>query len=268
MRISKSQAIVLLITVAIIGSLTYMGFKTSRVSQNDAASVVVINNSLETLTEEEESSLPDSLKSMVRANGHDPAVLKHLINGMDSLGKRLVSAHLMEQLADQDPNESNWMIAGSKYYSIAVMSNDTNLFKDAGSHARDAFEKALQLNPHSLDAKNALASCYVDIDKDIMKGVGLLKQVVATDSNNVQALFTLGMLSMQSGQWDKAKQRFERLTELQPFNPEYYYYVGEVYAKSGDTKAAIDSYEKCKTLLKDKAAQKEIQTLIDKLKSI
>lgn len=268
MRISKSQAIVLLFTIAIVGSLTYMGFKTSRVSQDDATAVSVVTNSLEMLTDEEINSLPDSLKMQVSAEDNNTVVLKQLITGMDSLGKRLVSARLMEQLAGLDPNESNWMIAGSKYYSIAVMSNDSNLFQDAGSHARDAFEKALQLNPQSLDAKNALASCYVDIDKDIMKGVGLLKQVVATDSNNVQALFTLGMLSMQSGQWDKAKQRFERLTELQPFNPEYYYYVGEVYAKSGDTKAAIESYEKCKTLLKDKTAQKEIQTLIDKLKSI
>ena len=119
-----------------------------------------------------------------------------------------------------------------------------------------------------MDAQTAVAVIYVQIDQDVMKGVGLLKDVVAKDSNNIQAIFTLGMLSIQSGQFDKAQERFEKLITIQPFNPEYYFYLGEVYAKGGNTQKAIKTYETCKTLLKDEAAKKEIESLINKLKNI
>ena len=101
-----------------------------------------------------------------------------------------------------------------------------------------------------------------------MKGVSLLKEVVATDSNNVQAIFTLGMLSIQSSQFEKAQERFEKLIKLEPFNPEYYFYLGEVYAKSGNVAKAIKTYETCKTLVTDKEAKKEIDQIINKLNKL
>lgn len=265
MRISKSQIAAISITGVLVLLLTYMGMKSDRVSFTGESSVKS-GHSLEAVTEAEIQGLADSLKVLVE--NHSPDLQKSTVALLDSLGKRYASAKLMMQVAEQNPEEANWMIAGSKYYTLAVMSNDSVIFRDAGHQASTAFAKALEINPGNLDAKNALASCYVDVDRDIMKGVGLLKEVLATDSSNVQALFTLGMLSIQSGQWAKARERFEKLTELHPFNPEYYYYLGEVFAKSGEVQKAVSTYEKCKTLIKDKEAQKEIQNLIDKLKTI
>ena len=51
----------------------------------------------------------------------------------------------------------------------------------------------------------------------IQKLLGVLKQ----DSNNIRALYHLGEFSIQSGQYEKAEKRFEKLVLLQPENQEY-----------------------------------------------
>jgi DNA-binding SARP family transcriptional activator len=58
------------------------------------------------------------------------------------------------------------------------------------------------------------------------------------------------------------------LIKLEPFNPEYYFYLGEVYAKSGNVAKAIKTYETCKTLVTDKEAKKEIDQIINKLNKL
>lgn len=194
--------------------------------------------------------------------------LQNLIVLWDSLNNQFISAHYMGKYAALEPTEKNWFAAGSKYYTFASLSNDSLMINEAAKKAKGAFEKVLSINPNNLDAQTAVAVIYVQIDQDVMKGVGLLKDVVAKDSTNIQAIFTLGMLSIQSGQYDKAQERFEKLITIQPFNPEYYFYLGEVYAKGGNTQKAIKTYETCKTLLKDEAAKKEIESLINKLKNI
>lgn len=174
----------------------------------------------------------------------------------------------MEKLAGLEPDEKNWFAAGSKYYMVAATSNDSLLASESATRAKFALEKVITINGNNLDAKNALAACYIEVDQDVMKGVGMLKEVVEKDSNNVQAIYTLGMLSIRSGQFDKARERFEKLIALQPFNPEYYYYLGEVYAKTGNVPMALKTYDKCRTLLKDEEARKEVDKIINQLKNI
>jgi DNA-binding SARP family transcriptional activator len=58
------------------------------------------------------------------------------------------------------------------------------------------------------------------------------------------------------------------LVQLQPFNAEFYFYLGEAYAKYGETDKAIRTYEKCKTLLNDKESKKEVEKIIEQLNNI
>ena len=53
-----------------------------------------------------------------------------------------------------------------------------------------------------------------------MKGIGLLKEVLEEDENNTEALYYLGVFSIQSGQFDKGSGRFESILELEPNNQE------------------------------------------------
>lgn len=49
---------------------------------------------------------------------------------------------------------------------------------------------------------------------EIMEGVTLLKSVLEEDPNNLDAIWELGKLSMQSQQFDKAVERFEKFVSI------------------------------------------------------
>jgi tetratricopeptide (TPR) repeat protein len=68
----------------------------------------------------------------------------------------------------------------------------------------------------------------------IMQGVLKYKEVLELDSNNVEALYNLGMLSIQSNQLEIAKVRFEKLILLQPENQEFKTRYSEVLEKLGE----------------------------------
>lgn len=271
MKLTRNQIVLLLFVLSIITFLFVKGYKTAETSISTTANSNVHSFDFEDYLSEEKAELSETLKVRLAELEKDNKTalgLQKIIVLWDSLNNQFVSGHYMEQYANLEPTEQNWFAAGSKYYAYASLSNDSLMIAESASLAKKDFQKVLALNPNNLEAKTAMAAIIVQIDQDVMKGVGMLKEVVAKDSNNVQAIFTLGMLSIQSGQLDKAEERFQKLIQLQPFNAEYYFYLGEVYAKAGKTEKAIKTYETCKTLLKDKEAQKDIETLIKKLNNI
>lgn len=271
MYLKRNQLLLFAAVTAIVIFFVVKGYKTPAGTATESSATIEQAFDADTYKAEQVKAQPAAiqqrLEALAKADKTIPG-LQNLIVLWDSLNNQFMSALYMSRYAEMEPTEKNWFAAGSKYYTFASLSNDSIMTSEAAKRAKGAFEKVLSINPNNLDAQTAVAVIYVQIDQDVMKGVGLLKDVVAKDSNNVQAIFTLGMLSIQSGQFDKAQERFERLITIQPFNPEYYFYLGEVYAKGGNTGKAIKTYETCKTLLKDEAAKKEIESLINKLKNI
>lgn len=272
MRFNSKQVLLVTIALALIISLFAMGYKTpfGQKSSKGVSALTVKFDAEEFIAQQKKQLTPEQ-KSKVEQLEADKTNKENLVKlaGLwDSLNVSYAGAYYAYQLAEKDPAEMTWYMAGSKFYNVANFSNDSLMTADAVDHAKQAFEKVLDINPGNLEAKNALAICIIQGDNDVMKGVGMLKEVVAADSTNVQAIFTLGMLSMQSSQFDKAVERFEKLVKMQPFNPEYYFYLGEAYAKTGETKKAIKTYETCKTLVKDKEAKKEVENIINKLNQL
>ncbi len=79
--------------------------------------------------------------------------------------------------------------------------------------ARSILDQLLEKDPEDLFLKNRLAMTLV-ASENPMLGIGLLREIVAQDETNRQAILNLGLLSVQSGQFDRAKARFERLISL------------------------------------------------------
>ncbi|MCU0423688.1 MAG: tetratricopeptide repeat protein [Bacteroidia bacterium] len=269
MTIKIRQTLIIGVVLIICATLFIMGFKSS----SDSGSTKSDKRIATTFDEasyiaEAQTKLSGTLAAEVKLLEKDlsnKGALVKLANIWDSMQVSYVSAFYTQKIAEMVNDEVSWLATGNKYYTAANFSNDSSLTFDAIKKAKNAYSKVLGLNPNNLQAKNALAVCIIQGDNDVMKGVAMLKEIVAADSSNTQAIFTLGMLSIQSNQFDKAQERFEKLIKLEPFNPEYYFYLGEVYAKSGDTKKAIKTYETCKTLVSDKKAKEEIDIIIEKL---
>ena len=60
-------------------------------------------------------------------------------------------------------------------------------------------------------------------DMSLVMNEGMMKLLAVTrkDSNNIRAIYYLGLFSLESGQLEKAEKRFEKLVSLQPQNEEY-----------------------------------------------
>jgi cytochrome c-type biogenesis protein CcmH/NrfG len=101
----------------------------------------------------------------------------------------------------------------------------------------------LKINPGNLNAKTDLGACYADGTNEPMKGIMLLREVVAADPKHEMAQYNLGMLSVKSGQLDKAIERFNTVLEINPERTEVNFFLGQVYLQQGDTAKAIQSYE-------------------------
>ncbi|MCB0481253.1 MAG: tetratricopeptide repeat protein [Flavobacteriales bacterium] len=72
-----------------------------------------------------------------------------------------------------------------------------------------------------------------------MAGITLLREVLEEDPQNVEAHFYLGYFSVQSGQYDKAVERFLTVLEINPERDEARYLLGMSYLEINDTSSAL-----------------------------
>jgi tetratricopeptide (TPR) repeat protein len=109
--------------------------------------------------------------------------------------------------------------------------------------ARKIMESFTQDNPNSIDGKVLYAYILVRTDPAPMKGIGLLTQVLSTHPEQTDALYMLGEFSIESGQFEKALERFKKLLSLRPLNADYYFKVSEVFSRMNQ-KDSADYYLK------------------------
>lgn len=100
-----------------------------------------------------------------------------------------------------------------------------------------------------------------------MEGIFMLRAILEKDPNNVKAIFAMGMLSVRSGQYEKAVVRFKKLLELEPNRAEAHKMLGDSYKALDDTEAAILSYQEFLKYSDDDKAKVEVDALIKELKN-
>jgi tetratricopeptide (TPR) repeat protein len=270
--LSRNQYILIGSVAVIAGILFWKGYKTNNAvvgNKENPSSTANFKSFEEYISIQKTELKPDVLNVLTKyEKTNTSATLKQAVQLSDSLNLPLLASYYFEKYTELESTKQNWYVLGTKWYNLAMSSSDSILSYQLAGKAKSSLNKALQLDPTNLDVKNALAACYIELDKDVMKGVGMLREVIKEDSNNYQAIFSLGMLSIQSNQLDKALVRFEKLVSLQPFNPQYYFYLAEVQAKMGNAQQAIKTYEKCKTLVSDKETRTEIDNIIQKLNQL
>ena len=233
-------------------------------SPNSAGLLSLIESAKAGLSSSQKSEM-DKLEKETKSAPDKKTAFENIINQWDSLRQPAVAAYYMEQAAIASPNEKNWSEAGNRYYAA------TRFAKEADkpllySKAMECFEKTLELNPKNVEAKVNLGACYVEGSSEPMKGIGILREVEKTDSNNVNLQLNFAFFSEKSGQWDRAIKRFEKMLIIKPDFIEAYLHLENAYEQKGDKAKAIESLEKYMSLVDDVTAKKETQEYINKLK--
>lgn len=182
------------------------------------------------------------------------------------LNRQPIAASLFkEKLAIKTNTSKDWTETGTRFYVSSQFY--PNYQKDLLDKAIHSLEKALEIDPKNLDAKVKLGVCFVEGTSEPMKGIGLLREVLEADSNNLDAHLNLGLFAIQSGQYDKAIDRFNKILSINPQYIEAYIYLGQTFANKGDKKKAIEILEKYKRLNKDELINEEVNKYINELKT-
>ncbi|MEP5613127.1 MAG: tetratricopeptide repeat protein [Cyclobacteriaceae bacterium] len=120
-------------------------------------------------------------------------------------------------------NEPSELVA-DVYFKAFERSQSQSEAKEFSEKAKSVLEKLLDKDPSNLLLKNKLAMTLVTSENP-MTGIALLREVLAADENNRQAILNLGLLSIQSGQFDRARERFEKLVSLDASDQEARLYL-------------------------------------------
>lgn len=120
------------------------------------------------------------------------------------VAKEINSVELVGQAADQ-------------YFQAYSLSLDPVNREKLADATRDLYDQVLKQNPRDLHARTNKAMTFVTSEAP-MQAIMLLRQVLDDEPRYVPALMSIGALSMQSGQYDKAVQRFEEVLKVDPNN--------------------------------------------------
>jgi len=179
------------------------------------------------------------------------------INRLDS------AAHYWNVFYTKYPNQENLIATANAYYEAYSFAMDDVKMNSLRKKAQSLFQKALETKPDLLDVKVKLGVTYVA--EAPMKGVGIIREVLAKDPNNITAIYNLGLLSMQSGQFDKAITRFEQLIEIEQGNLNHYLYLGISQMQAGKKEAARKSFEHVKNNSSDAQLTKVVTDYLTQL---
>jgi tetratricopeptide (TPR) repeat protein len=192
--------------------------------------------------------------------------LRELVFFWFSHGQKPVAAYKIYQHARQLNTPQAWSDAGDAFFDVLSTRPDSVISNKMITFALQSYEKALEGTPGDLHTRIKIAEIYVQ-GKDPMKGIGMLREIVDSLPDYVPALTALGRLSLQSGQYDKAKERLEKVLKLEPQNTEAMYFLAIAEAESGNNEKAIQLLELCKQIVANPEFDKEINTFIQDLKN-
>lgn len=232
---------------------------------NTIALTTLVQSAINGLTSSQKQTV-QKMDDAIKSSTDKKTAFENIINELDTLRLPAAAAYYMEKAAEASPIEKNWAEAGNRYFAATRFAKEPDrpiLY----SKAMECFEKTLELNPKNVEAKINLAACYVEGSTDPMKGIGMLREVEKTDSNNVDLQLNFAFFSEKSGQWDRAVARFQKVLKIQPDFIEAYLHLADAYQQKGDKAKAIESLEKYITLVNDVTIKTEIQDYINKLKN-
>lgn len=177
-----------------------------------------------------------------------------------------IAAYYFEQKAQKDNSEQSFLNAAYRYFDGFRAAPDSITRNLLAQKAIACYEKVISINPNNLNAKTDLGICYAEATANPMKGIMMLREVITQNPDHENAQLNLGFLSVKSGQYEKAIERFNTVLKINPSHIEAYIFLAQTYSQMGDNKKAIENFEKFKSLTTDNSLITEVDRYIEELK--
>ena len=176
-----------------------------------------------------------------------------------------VAGFYSEKAAKLENSEKMLNFAGQFFLDRVSEAGSESVQQWEMDQAAGCFQRSLELDKNNDTASLGLANIYVNRG-EIMKGVGMLREITQRKPDNIPANMMLGALSVQSGQLDKAIGRFETILKVEPKNSDAMLYLAEIYEKKAEKEKAIEYYKKFKQQVKDPEVIRKVDEHINSLK--
>jgi len=209
--------------------------------------------------------------SVVRGDVHNQQVhVYHQLASywMDTLHREEMGAYYTGEAAKLENSEKNLTFAAHLLLDKMLSATDAAMQKWLATRAKELFDKALLINPGNDSSKIGLGVCYMfgNISDNPMQGILAVKQIADKDPNNLYAQMMLGLGGIQSGQYDKAAERFLLVVKKQPNNIEAILNLAGVYERMGNKAEAVKWYKDALNFIQIAEARKDIEDRINSLK--
>lgn len=191
-------------------------------------------------------------------------VYKKLATVWLDVNKPMPAAYVYEEVSQKESSLENWLKTGDLFTDSYQHLSDTVMAPVLMEHAKNAYEKVLELDEQNLNAKAGLATALVN-GATPMAGITMLLEVVEQEPEHLKANYNLGLFSMKSRQFDKAVDRFNTVLKQTPNDAEVWFYLATSYENIGLNQDAIQAYEKSKTLAADPSLSQFIDRKITEL---
>lgn len=214
------------------------------------------------------TTLKDSIAATAAT---DTATLKKLYLHLSEIWKTLhqpaVSAFYYYQYAQKEGGKKVLENAGDNFVEVYKSGTDSIISNNLITFALRSYEEGVQKDTGDINLQIKLADAYVQGSSEPMKGIGMLRELEQKHPDNISILIALGRLSIQSGQLDKAKERFKKVLQKEPQNTEALYFMAITEAQLGHTEEAIRLFELCKAIINHPDFNKEIDEIVKSLKN-
>jgi len=185
----------------------------------------------------------------------------------DSLRYPEIGAYYSGEAAKLENSEKNLTFAARLLLDRMMSDTDALMRKWEATQAKELFDKALVINPNNDSSKVGIGVCYMfgEISDNPMQGILAVKEIADKDPGNLYAQMMLGLGGVQSGQYDKAAERFLTVIKKQPDNIEAILNLAAVYERLDNKAEAVKWYKKSLKFIQLPQARKDIGERIKSL---
>jgi tetratricopeptide (TPR) repeat protein len=205
--------------------------------------------------------------SVVRGDVHNQQI--HVYHQLasywgDTLRNGAIGAYYTGEAAKLENSEKSLTFAAHLLVDDMMSSTDITIQRWLATQAKELFDKALIINPNNDSTKIGIGACYMfgNISDNPMEGILAIREIADKNPDNLYAQMMLGLGGIQSGQYDKAAERFLAVIEKQPNNIEAVLNLAGAYERLGNKAEAVKWYKKSLTLIQIPQAKKEIEERI------
>lgn len=119
---------------------------------------------------------------------------------------------------------------------------------------------------NNIEVEIEQAVSLISSGENPMEGILKLREIADKHPQNEDVQLYLGIFSIQSRQYEKALDRFNKVIEINANNSYAYQLLGQTYVLMGDTTNAIQNFELFMSKTDDVEAKKETEKQLKNLK--